>query len=86
METGDRGVAHRALGAEVTHPCARLAIERQLGAWAVDGRRGGRRRRLHATNHRRDRAHAASISSPSGATIRAASAGGQPRSTSSIRA
>ena len=86
MEAGDGVVVGRALGAEVAQPRERLGIERRLDASASHGRLGDRRCLLHAMNHRRDGAHAASTSSSSGARIRSASAGAQPRSTSSIRA
>ena len=86
VEPGDGVVAGGALRAEVAEPCARLRVERRDGARAVGrcvGERGGP---LHTLNDRRDRGHAASISSSSGARIRAARTGGHPRSPSSIRA
>src|SRR6185503_9704935 len=83
VETLDRVVDDPAR-AQVAKPRARFVVE---GGPAVLLDRGGSPGgALHARHDRRPRAHAACRGSSSGARMRAAREGGQPRSTSSIRA
>src|SRR6185503_19097951 len=84
VETLDGVVVDDPAGAQVAKPRARFVVE---GGPAVLLDRGGSLGgALHARHDRRPRAHAAGGGSSSGARMRAATEGGQPRSTSSIRA
>jgi len=84
MQASDRLILRPAFRAQVAQPSARLVVEERGRRRRNRGRRVSRR--LHSIRDCMGNGAHAATSSSNGATIRTASSGRQPRSTSSISA